>query len=80
MSDIRVIHGSAEITVTSDDYEFNNGTRVVRYSAAELMAAVVTVLRAMPDERPQYGGLSPSEDWLAAIENGAASRGLEMPS
>jgi hypothetical protein len=79
MSAIRVTHATAEVTATADDYEFADGTRFLRYSAGDLIAAVVTALRAMPGTRPKYGGLSPSEEWLAAIENGASSQGLAMP-
>lgn len=72
MSTVRITHGSATVELDSDDYEFTNGDVTTRYRAGDLMAGVVQALKAIDTKEGQ--------EWLWAIENGAASRGLEVRS
>lgn len=78
MSAIRITRGNSEVEVRSHDVELSAGGSYVRYDADDLMAAVMAALRAMPCDRDRYGSQTRSQEWLAAIEKGAESRGLEV--
>ncbi len=68
MSRIQVEYGSAEVTATSDDFTYADGGISTRYSAREVIVAAAQALKAMDT--------SEADDYISALENGLASRGL----